>query len=171
MDGVDKRPDMVDGGSGKHAVAEVEDVARTAVGLREDRRRPPRISAGGAKQRRRVEVPLDRDVVADPPPGLASSTRQSSPITSPPASRERLQQGRRPGPEVDHGHARRERLQDGAGVRQDERAIVVRPERAHPGVEELDGLGARGDLRVQVARRGPREEGAAARARPPGRRT
>ena len=53
-------------------------------------------------------------------------------------------------------------------MRLDELAIVVRPERAHPAVEELDGLGAGGDLGVQVARRCVRASSAISACQAPG---
>ena len=66
MDGVDERPDVVDRGSGEDAVAEVEDVARPAGGLRRGSRRACAPDLGGrGEQRGGVEVALDRDVVAD----------------------------------------------------------------------------------------------------------
>src|SRR5262245_15304410 len=158
MDGVDQRADVVDRGPGQDTVAEVEDVAGPALGARENHARSPPDLGGRGEERGRVEIPLDADVGAEPPPALSEIDAPVEPDDVPARLAERLEKPGGPGSEVDHRHARRDRLDDRARVRQDERPVVVRAEGADPRVEELDGLGAGGDLPVQVARRGAREE-------------
>ena len=66
--------------------------------------------------------------------------RQSTPITSPPASRTGRQQRRIARGEMDHRRAGREALDHAAAVGQDIAAIIVFAETADPTVEELHDL-------------------------------
>ena len=126
--------------SGQDAVAEVEDVARPAGGLAEDRRRA---APGGAPSRRagaRVEVALDCRDPADPSASRPRArSRQSSPMTSPPASAIASSSAAVPVPKWIDGHVRsasRRRCRRTCG------ATDVRSrrgaERADPAVEELE---------------------------------
>src|SRR3972149_1925859 len=71
---------------------------------------------------------------------------------APPANE--LQQPSGARAEMNHGNPWREAFDHRPHVRQDELAVVGGRERPHPGIEELDGLGAGGDLAVDVTERG-----------------
>src|SRR5262245_38826750 len=65
VDGVDERADVFDRRLGQDPVPEIEDVARPARGLAEDRGRLRADLGDGCEEDERVEVSLDGDVVAD----------------------------------------------------------------------------------------------------------
>ena len=138
-------------GVGHDAVAEVEDVARAAGRAREhvERRRLdplPRPEEDGA-----VEVALHAAVVADRSQPQSSGIRQSSPITSPPASRICSSSVAVPVPKWIVGHV--DRGEDARRVRLHELLVVRRRERADPRVEELDHVGAGAHLRPRRSAR------------------
>ena len=79
--------------------------------------------------------------------------RQSTPITSPPASARSARIAEAPTPKWISGTPRSGRPSKMRCVwGSDELAIVVAPERAGPRVEDLERLGAGGDLRAHVRR-------------------
>ena len=81
----------------------------------------------------------------------SSGSRQSSPITSPPArASARSSSSVAPVPKWIVGASTAARIR--AGVRRDELVVVRGRERPDPRVEELDHVGARLDLRGDVAR-------------------
>jgi len=65
---VDQCDDVIDGRVGKDAVSEVEDVAVTPAGLLQDAYGPAANLLHRPKQHDRIEIPLDRDIMADPLP-------------------------------------------------------------------------------------------------------
>ena len=136
----------------------------------EDRRAPPRASArtarAGAPGRGCPARPGRSRPAASP---RRAATRQSSPITSPPDRGHRLEQVRRPGPEMDRRDV--DRGEDPRRVGRDELLVVGPRERADPGVEELDDVGAGRDLRRAGRRSRSRSASPSARARPRASRT
>src|SRR5437667_10109190 len=68
VDGVDQRAHVIDRGLGQDAVAQVEDVPGATRRLVEDGGGARADLRDGCEQRRRVEVPLYRDVVAEARP-------------------------------------------------------------------------------------------------------
>ena len=107
---------------------------------------------GRGEQRDGIEIALDGAVVPIALQAASRSMRQSTPMTSPPASRMRGEQAAGAGAEVDHRHAGADARERRARVRQHEGAVVVGRQTADPAVEELHRLGAGGDLAAQVAR-------------------
>src|SRR5512132_4356169 len=100
MDGIDQRADVVDRSSGQDPVAEVEDVTGPALGARENRGRPPPDLGGRGEERGRVEVPLDADVGAEPPPARPEIDPPVESDDVPTGLAQRLEETRGPGPDV-----------------------------------------------------------------------
>ena len=91
-------------------------------------------------------TPLSSPAASQP---ASSGTRQSSPSTSPPvAASEREQRRRGARAEMDRRHVHRR--EDARRIRRDELGVVRRRERADPGVEQLDRVGAGRRLRGDV---------------------
>ena len=128
-------------------------MAGTAAGAREDRLHPLAEVRGPGQQRGGIEVALHADVGAD---GGPAGVERHAPVEPDDVAaglpHERQQRGG-PGAEVNRRHAGSQRADHRARVRQHVLAIVVGPERADPGVEELDRLRAGVDLAVEVRRR------------------
>ena len=101
----------------------------------------------------------------------ASSTRQSRPMTSPPASRWSSSSEPVSVPKWIDGDARVERREEPRHVRLDEPPVVVGPEVADPAIEELEHLGPGGGLGVEVDGRGVDQASPSGRPRRPGRGT
>ena len=141
--------------SGQDAVAEVEDVpapprdgVQDAVGRLFD-------ALPGAQENRGVEVALHAAPRAE---GLPAAVDRHAPVEADDVAPRRLhlaEEVRRSRAEMDrrrvHG------LEDAGRVGGDELAVVGLRQRAHPGVEELDDVGARTHLGLQVGRKGVRE--------------
>ena len=70
VDDVDQGADVVDGGLRQDPVTEVEDMARTAPGLRQDSPGLALDFLERSEQDDRIEIPLDGDVMTEPLPGL-----------------------------------------------------------------------------------------------------
>ena len=66
MDGVHEGADVIDRGVGQDAVAQVEDVARSAAGAGEDQRGATANLGRGCQQRGGIEVPLHGHSGAEP---------------------------------------------------------------------------------------------------------
>ena len=133
-------------------MAEVEDVPGPAAGAAQHVVHALEQALARREEQRRVEVALQRRRRRRASRRASSSgVRQSTPITLPPASRCARQQVAGAGAEVDLRHVEvGERVEDAPDVRQHVLAVVGLVERADPGVEELQRLGARLDLRAQV---------------------
>ena len=116
------------------AVAEVEDVAGPAGRAAEDRpSRAARISPGGARSTAGSRLPCTATSWPEPPPTPASrSTRQSRPITSPPAARIEGRSAAVPVPKWMTGAPGVSAADERARVRQHERAVVVGRQHADP---------------------------------------
>ena len=138
--------------SRQHAVAEIEDVSRASAGASQHIVGRGEQAVVRAEQQRRIEVALDAAVVPDDRQASSSGRRQSTPMTSPPASRDVAKDRRRADAEVDRP-ARpmsRERRRRSARVRKRELAVVGAAERAGPRIEDLQRLRAGFDLGRQV---------------------
>ena len=70
----------------QHAVAEIEDVPGPAARASQHVVGAGEQAIDGAEQQRRIEIALDAAVGADESQASSSGSRQSMPITSPPAS-------------------------------------------------------------------------------------
>ncbi len=133
-------------------MAEVEDVARPAAGPPEDVLHLAVALGGGREQRGRVEVALDRAGLAAAAPRLIERNAPVDADDIPTGAGEILQEGRRARAEVNDRNApfggERQRL---PAVGQDEAAVVLRRQAAHPAVEQLQRLRARARLRGEIA--------------------
>ncbi len=104
----------------------------------------------GPEQNGRVEVALHPAARAE---RLPAAVDGHPPVEADHVAAHRLhlaEQVRRPGPEVDRRHV--DRLEHARRVGRDELAVVGDRERAGPGVEELDRIGAGLDARAHVER-------------------
>ena len=163
---------MVDGGLREDAVTQVEDMAGTGSGLRED-------SAGlafdfrhGCEQDDRVEIALNGDVVAEPLPGPVELDPPVQADDRAAGVALELQERDGAGAEMDHrAPTDRALAKSLAMCGWTNRAIIVRAERADPAIEDLECLRAGRRLGVQVERRRVRPADPGARSRPRGRDT
>jgi hypothetical protein len=132
-------------------VAEVEDVAESRARALEDVVHSAQQPVLGGEEQGGIEVPLDRDAVTRAGPALVE---RSPPVHSDHGASRlalRVQQVAGAGAEVDEGHAGvGQRVEDAADVGQHQLAVVGLVEGAHPGVEDLQGLGPGLDLGPQV---------------------
>src|SRR5205085_3728472 len=138
------------------AVAEVEDVAGAIRRLVENRFRAPADDFRIGEEGDGVEVALDGHV-AEARPGFVQT---DAPVEADHVAARLLHEFQQPGgarAEVYDGDAGRDVSDYVARVRQDVLAVVVLAQSADPGVEDLDGLRAGLDLRVEVAREGARD--------------
>ncbi len=98
---------VLDRRRGQDAVPEIEDVTRPAIHARQDvvglLKHPSTAVRAGASGR---GCPARRARRRCSSHASSSGMRQSTPITSPPASRSSVEDGRRPGAEVNRRHAR-----------------------------------------------------------------
>src|SRR6266508_2968579 len=135
-------------GVGQDAVAEVEDVPVAACDCFEDPERRGLSPLPGAEQEGGIEIPLDGAVRAD---DLPAALDRDPPVEADDVAADGghvAEEMERAGAEVDRGHVHAR--QHSLGVRGDELAVVVRGESTDPGVEELDDVRARVDLRREV---------------------
>src|SRR5437588_1741063 len=149
--GLDESDDVVDRSLRQYAVAEVEDVAGAVRGLVENDSGASAYDVGRGEERDGVEVAHD-DHVAETRPSLVEA---DAPVEADNVAARLLHQLKKSGSaraEVYDGDAACDVPYDLARVRQNVFAVVVGAECADPGVEDLDGLRARFDLSVEVAR-------------------
>ena len=136
-----QRAHVIDRRRRQDAVTEVEDVPRSAGRLAEDaRRRALRISGIGASSAIGSRLPCTATSWPRRAHAASRSTRQSRPMTSPPASRRHSSRPAVPVPKWITGTPGRDRRDQRAHVRQHVRAVVGGREAADPAVEELHGL-------------------------------
>ena len=132
---------------------EVEDVPRPPAGERQDVACFPRDDVEGGEQDPGIEIALDA-AAADPGPGLVEREAPVDADDVAPGPRHGLEEMRGGRAEVDGGHpGGGNRLEDAPAVGEDRRLVGAHRQRPGPGIEELDHLGARLDLRLQVADR------------------
>src|SRR5712691_2354828 len=155
MNSLDEQLEVVDGGFGRHAMTEVEDVTGAPACPSQHVARPLSNEAGGAEQNGRVEIALHAALESDAAPTMVERDAPVQRDDVRTSLRDRFEQARRAGTEVDSRRARRrERLEDRAGVVRDSLLVVLGRKRSDPGIEQLNRLRARRDLRLQVPAHG-----------------
>ncbi len=150
---LDELDDVFDRGAGDDAVAEVEDVAGAAGGGGED------FGDAGVEDFLRgeegdgVEVALDGDAVVEGAPGLVEG---GAPVEAEDVAAGLAHEGEEGGgfdAEVDDGDAEGlDAADEFGGGGEAVVAVVGDGESAGPGVEDLDDVGAGGDLLVRRSR-------------------
>src|SRR6267142_6911357 len=147
MHEIHNRADRRDFGFGEHAVPEVEDVTRPAVGAPQHVADLPRALGRGSEERRGLEIPLDRMIANSGPRRVERNAPIDADHVST-SSREVLEKRRRARTEVNDRDAGlfRER-QRRAAVRLHEGAVVVGREAPDPTIEQLQRLRAGTRLR------------------------
>ena len=103
-----------------------------------------------SEQRDRIEVALDGDVVADGGPAFVKidTPVQADDIAA--GGADVLQQTGGAGAEVDHRHTGNDRVDNRFGVGLNKLLVVRWRQTAGPAIEDLHGLGAGGDLAIQI---------------------
>ena len=146
-----ERLDLFDRRVRQDAMAEIEDVARPSAAAVAGYRRLREQSLARSEQQRRIQIALNAAVVAQIAPRFVE---RLPPVDADDVAA-RLgdlgQDCRRADAEMDERDARvGERVEDPLRVRQRELAVVGAAECAGPGIEHLERLRSRVDLRAQV---------------------
>ena len=142
--------DVLFGCLGEDAVPEVEDVSGPASSRVQDRRHAFFNLLRRPKQRRRIQVPLDPHLVAEPFPGLVEVDAPIDPDNITAGCLHEVKDTRVSRGEVDSRGLCRERVQDPLAVGEDELLVVVGGEAAGPAVKKLYNGRARLYLGVEV---------------------
>ncbi len=150
MHHIDQRNHMVDRRFGQDTVSQIENMARTAARLFEDRAHAVANLRDIGKQRYRVKVALHGDAGTETLPGLRQIDAPIEADYVAPGLAHQFEQIARHRAEVNHGNRVPHRFDNAPGMRQYETAIVVGAETSHPAIEDLHQIGARFDLQLQV---------------------
>src|SRR5216683_7306601 len=132
MHHIDQRNHMVDRRFGQDTVSQIENMARTAARLFEDRAHAVANLRDIGKQRYRVKVALHGDAGTETLPGLRQIDAPIEADYVAPGLAHQFEQIARHRAEVNHGNRVTHRFDNASGMRQYETAIVVGAETSHP---------------------------------------